>query len=79
MQAMDGIVTIVQEGRFQLLDDDGVAHLFLLGHGAAVEPQQLAPLQKRQARVRVRYRPAPDLIGHQAQRITVIDRDTEDA
>ena len=26
MLSMTGLVTIVQEGRFQLLDDDGVSH-----------------------------------------------------
>ena len=28
MQSMAGVVTIVQEGRFQLLDDDGVVASF---------------------------------------------------
>jgi hypothetical protein len=69
MRSVEGIVTIVQEGRFQLIDDNGVAHLFLLGYGAAVEPEQLPPLQHAQTRVRVSYRPAPDLIGHRAVRI----------
>ena len=27
--SIDGMVTIVQEGRFQLMDDDGVSHLFM--------------------------------------------------
>jgi hypothetical protein len=73
MQSVEGIVTIVQEGRFQLMDDSGVAHLFLLGYAAAADPEQLAPLQRAQARVRVGYRPAPDLIGHIAQRITLLN------
>jgi len=38
---MDGIVTIVQESRFQMVDTDGVAHLFILGHKAAAEPHSL--------------------------------------
>ncbi len=72
MQSIDGVVTIVQEGRFQLLDDDGVGHLFLLGHGAAPEPEQLAPLQHNQSRVRVRYTDAEGLIGHQAKAISIL-------
>ncbi|WP_202397227.1 hypothetical protein [Teichococcus coralli] len=60
---MEGVVTIVQEGRFQLTDDGGVSHLFLLSHDAAAEPEQLPPLQRRQARVRVSYTPARNLIG----------------
>ena len=38
MQSMTGLVTIVQEGRFQLLDDDGVSHHFLLKWSAAPDP-----------------------------------------
>jgi hypothetical protein len=60
---MDGIVTIVQEGRFQLTDDAGVSHLCILDRNAAAEPAQLAPLQRRQARVRVHYTEPHDLIG----------------
>jgi hypothetical protein len=70
-QTMNGIVTIVQEGRFQMTDDDGVSHLFILGHTASAEPQQLAALQARQARIRVRYKPAPGLIGNIASAIYV--------
>ncbi|HEY8290719.1 MAG TPA: hypothetical protein VIG49_15700 [Acetobacteraceae bacterium] len=63
-QVMTGVVIIVQEGRFQMSDDNGVSHLFILGRGATADTSQLAVLQKRQARVRVRYRPAPNLIGN---------------
>ncbi len=61
---MEGVVTIVQEGRLQLTDDHGVSHLFILGHNAPPETEQLGPLQRRQARVRVTYRPAQNLIGN---------------
>lgn len=63
-QSMEGVVTIVQEGRLQLTDDHGVSHLFILGHNAAAETEQLAPLQRRQARVRVRYTAGADIIGN---------------
>ncbi len=63
MDVMDGMVTVVQESRFQLTDDRGVSHLFILGHDAAAEPDQLAVLSRRQARVRVRYTQAENLIG----------------
>ncbi len=39
---MDGVVTVVQESRFQLTDDAGVSHLFILSPDAAAEPDQLA-------------------------------------
>lgn len=73
MYSVQGVVTIVQEGRFQLLDDDGVGHLFLLGHSAAAEPEQLGALQRSQARVRVSYQSAPDLIGHVANKIVLLE------
>jgi hypothetical protein len=69
-KTMDGVVTIVQESRFQLVDDGGVAHLFILGHRSLAEPEQLAPLQARQARVRVRYEEARNLIGFVAKSVT---------
>ena len=72
MAQMEGTVTIVQESRFQLTDDHGVSHLFILSHGASAEPDQLASLQRRQARVRVRYAPARNLIGLTAMAIDVL-------
>jgi hypothetical protein len=74
MRSMEGVVTIVQEGRFQLVDDAGVAHLFLLGHAAAADPEQLAPLPREQARLHVMYRPAGRLIAHVAERLVLLDR-----
>ncbi len=70
-RSMNGTITIVQESRFQMTDDNGVSHLFILGHAASAEPQQLAALQARQAHVRVSYEPAPDLIGNIASAIYV--------
>ena len=71
-RSMDGVVTIVQEGRFQLTDDRGVSHLFILGPMAAAETRQLNPLQRRQARVRVSYYPAESLIGNHATAIMLL-------
>jgi hypothetical protein len=70
-RCMNGTVTIVQESRFQMTDDDGVSHLFILSHAASAEPEQLSALQARQARVRVHYTPAPGLIGNIASAIYV--------
>jgi hypothetical protein len=77
MAQMEGIVTIVQEGRFQLCDDCGVSHLFILSHGASAEPDQLGVLQRRQARVRVKYTPASNLIGLIARSVDLIPRGRE--
>ena len=68
---MTGVVTIVQESRFQLTDDDGVGHLFTVSHACGTEPGQLAQLQRHQSRIRVRYKAAPNTIGNIAQSIEV--------
>jgi hypothetical protein len=73
MKRMDGVVTIVQESRFQLVDRDGVSHLFVLGHDSAAEPDQLEPLQRRQARVSVRYTEARNALGLVAHSIASVD------
>ncbi len=74
MQSMEGIVTIAQESRFQLTDRDGVSHLFVLSWKAALEPEQLPPLQRDQALVRVDYTAAENVIGLLAAAITRLDR-----
>lgn len=73
MKTIEGNITIVQEGRFQLRDPDGVFHQFELSHKAPLEPEQLPPLQRDQARVRVRYTAAEDVIGFVAHRIERLD------
>jgi hypothetical protein len=70
---MQGIVTIVQEGRFQLTDTDGISHMFLLSYKAPLEPEQLAPLQKHQAKVRVDFAPAENVVGLLAVAVARLD------
>ena len=72
-KSMSGVITIVQEGRFQMTDDFGTSHLFLLGGLAAAEAEQLSPLVGQQARVRVDYAPAANLIGYVAHAIYLFD------
>ncbi len=71
MDTMSGTMAIVQESRFTLINDEGAGHLFVLGHSSLAEPSQLAALQRRQARVRVSYTQAPDLIGLIAHQVEV--------
>jgi hypothetical protein len=73
MTSVEGTVLIVQEGRFQLLDRNGIGHHFLLSYSAAVEPEQLQELQRQQARVRVDFDPAPDLLSNVAHRMIRLD------
>ena len=73
MPTLDGVVTIVQESRFQLCDDGGVSHLFQLSPNALLEPDQLAPLARRQARVRVRFREGHGVLARVATRMTLLE------
>lgn len=69
MRTMVGIVTLAQEGRFQLTDEKGIAHLFILSHGASAEASQLGALQHRQTKISVRYTESSTLIANIAKRI----------
>ena len=73
MDQIEGRVIFAQESRFQLLDANGVAHHFILSYTAAADPEQLPALQRSQARVRVGYRPAPDMIAHAATVIRLLE------
>lgn len=73
MNKMRGVVTITQEGRFQLTDDAGVSHLFILSYRAPVEPDQLPALQHTQARVEVSFQEADNVIGKLARKIVALD------
>ena len=71
MPEIEGTVVIAQEGRLHVIDEAGAGHLFILSPHAAAETQQLRPLQARQAKVRVNYSTAPDIIGLIAERIVL--------
>ena len=73
MEVVEGVVTLAQESRFQLSDDEGVSHLFLLSYSASAEPSDLVGLQKRQNRVRVSFGEAPGLLARVAHRIELCD------
>ncbi len=70
-KTMSGYIALVQEGRIGLVDDAGAGHIFLLSHTSLAEPHQLAELQRRQARVQIRYADAPDMIALVAKSISV--------
>ena len=74
MLSMEGIVTIAQESRFQLTAPDGVSHTFLLSWKAPLDPGQLSLLQRDQARVRVDYTGADNIIGLLARSVTRLDQ-----
>jgi hypothetical protein len=72
MERVEGTVLFTQESRFMLETDAGERHLFILSHKASAEPQQLPPLQHRQARVRVTYEHGPDIIGYAAHAVDLL-------
>ncbi len=73
MPDMEGVVTIVQEGRFQLTDTGGVSHHFVLSRHALCETDQLPKLAHERTRVRVKYAQAKGVIAYKAKRITLLD------
>lgn len=72
MNSIEGTVIFAQESRFQLLDGDGVGHHFVLSHSSAADPEQLPMLQRNQARVRVHFRVANDLLANEAVDIDML-------
>ena len=56
-----GVITLVQEDRFRLVDDLGRGYIFTLGRGNGVSLRQLHRWCDHQVPVAVDYRGAPDL------------------
>jgi hypothetical protein len=69
MKSVEGVITLAQEGRFELVTDGGRVMHFVLGHDASLEPQDLPPLQRAQRRVRVDYTEPTRILGHVAHRL----------
>ena len=72
-KSVEGVITIVQEGRFQMTDRSGVSQLFVLSPYAAMESDQLVPLGRNQIPVRVTYRDGDNAIARVAKRIDVLE------
>jgi hypothetical protein len=73
MKTVCGVITLVEEGRFQLANEDGVRHLYILAADAPLEARDLEPLQRSGQSVRVRYSDAPNLIARVAQELVIGD------
>ena len=58
-----GIITLVQEGRFQLVDRQGVRRLFVLAHDAPLEAADLQAWQSAGTPVRVEHEDAERLLA----------------
>lgn len=68
---MEGVILVVQEGRFMLETKQGDSHLFILSRNAACEPQQLASINGKT--IRVTATPAEDLIGYVAHTVELLE------
>ncbi len=68
---VEGVITLVQERRFQLVDDDGVSHLFVIAADAPFEATQLEPCARSARRVQVAYRDAHGLIARLATSVSM--------
>ncbi len=53
-----GVITVVQEHRFELLAEDGTRRRFTLAHGAPLGWNELVNLERDGARVAVRHEAA---------------------
>jgi signal transduction histidine kinase len=73
MKSVEGVIILTQEGRFELVTDRGQVMHFVLAHDAAVEPQDLPPLQQEQRRIRVDYTEPSRLIAHVAHTLRTAD------
>lgn len=72
MRYLQGTVLFTQESRFTVEADSGERFLFILSAHSGVEPQQLPPLQHRQARIRVGFEDGPNVIAYTARRIEIM-------
>lgn len=68
---MEGVLLLVQEGRFMLETKQGESHLFILSHNAGCEPQQLEAVNRRA--VLVTGTPAADVIGYVAHTVELLE------
>ena len=74
METAEGVITLVQEGRFKLVTDENQVLHFVLAHDAAIEAQDLPPLAQRQTRVRVVYTRPTHLTAVVAHTLSTLDR-----
>ena len=66
---VQGKLTLVQEQRFQLIDDRGVAHLFVVAPSVSLKPADLRAILRSQQPVRVQYDDSPGLLAHIAKAV----------
>jgi hypothetical protein len=73
MQSAEGVIIVVQEGRFALVTDGGRVMHFLLAYDAFLEPQDLPPLKRDRRRVRVDFTEPGSPLAHVAHTLRTAD------
>ena len=73
METVSGVITLVQEDRFQLAGEDGHKHLFVLSHRSLADIDDLQALERSRQRVAVRCVPADRLVAYVAKSVTPAD------
>lgn len=76
-KSVTGIITLVQEGRFTLVDEEGRTELFVLSYGAPVEAEDLQRLEHARIPVMVSYSDSKSLIAkvaHYVRPLTEAER-----
>jgi hypothetical protein len=74
MKSVEGVISLTQEGRFELVTDSGRVMQFVLAHSAAIEPQDLPPLQRGRQRIVVDYTEPGRIIGCVAHALRTADQ-----
>lgn len=69
MKTASGVITVVQEHRFQLEDDDGRHQLFILAHDAEQEWSDLKRFEKTNSHVTVSYSEIDTLVARTAHEV----------
>lgn len=69
LNSVNGVITVVQEHRFQLREDNGQHRLFILAHDAPQEWGDLQVLKDRQQPITVHYSDNDNLIAATAHDI----------
>ena len=79
VETADGVITVVQEGRFKLVTDEGRVMHFMLAHDAALEPGDLPALARAQTRLRVGYTRPDHLIAAVAHDLRTLEQEALEA
>lgn len=66
MKIVSGIIRLVQEHRFRLIDENGRDRLFILSHRAPVEWSDLVAMQQAEHAVTVAFREIDNMVAAEA-------------